>query len=88
MAVSANELGRHSEPSKSPSVRVTLFPKFRSFIADGKFMGDEVVDLLTGEEIIWLREARTSSLQGKEVSPPESTNRFPHLAGFSLTEGA
>jgi hypothetical protein len=89
MAVSAKELEPRPNPTESLLVRDVFFPQFRNFISNGKSMEDESVDLLTAEEITWLRRARLSTLHDEEVSmPEESRKRFPHLAGFSLTENA
>lgn len=85
MAVPTNELREHSDSIESSLAHAILFPKFRSFIVDGKLMGDEVVDLLTEPEITWLRKARVSSLHGEKFAIPESERNFPHLIGFSLT---
>jgi hypothetical protein len=81
MAVAASELG-----SKGASIQRDLFPEFRTFIQSGEAVKDHVIELLAPEEIIWLREARNSSIKGEQIHLPCSRNTYPHLTGFTLTE--
>jgi hypothetical protein len=84
MAVAISELGLEQEPVTSPNRHSFLFPEITVFINNGLNIRDDVIELLTAEELTWLGRARTSSLRGQEVPLPNSKNTYPHLVGFSL----
>ena len=80
MAVAINEIRSQTNQT------ALFFPEIRSFVKDGRPVEERVMEVFADEEIIWMRDARTRTLHGQEVTLPLSRNRFPHLTGLSLTE--